>query len=44
MLLIELIQGALYHITNLASLYLAVFYFDSVYWLTDFLSSLGIYI
>lgn len=39
MFLIELIQGMLYPIVNLASLYLAVFYFDSANWLADFLST-----
>lgn len=44
MFLIEMIQGALYPLANLASLYIAVFYFDTVHWLRDVLSLAGIYI
>lgn len=34
----------LYHFLNLASLYLAYFYFETAYALVDFFHAMGIYI
>lgn len=39
-----IIKAVLYHIANLASLYLASAYFDTAYGIMDFFHSLGIYI
>lgn len=38
--LLDMIQAVLYHIANLSSLYLAVFYFETVNGVADFLHML----